>query len=169
MNVITQTIRKAKPADAGAISNVHDDAWRESYRGIIHGAVLEKMIEGRGPHWWARSIATGHGLLVLDFAGTVAGYVTYGASRLRSERFPAQIFELYLQPEFQGLGFGRKLFKAARQAMARDGVYPATAVWALSGNERAIGFYRSLGGLEIGHRAERVGPHLHETTGFGFG
>jgi ribosomal protein S18 acetylase RimI-like enzyme len=169
MNVITQTIRKARRSDAVAISKVHDDAWRESYRGIIHGATLEKMIEARGPHWWERSIAGGNGLLVLDFAGSVAGYVSHGAARLRSERFPAQVFELYLQPEFQGLGFGRKLFQAARRAMAHEGVCPATAVWALSDNERAIGFYRSLGGLEIGLRAERVGSHLYETTGFGFG
>jgi ribosomal protein S18 acetylase RimI-like enzyme len=168
MTTTTQTIRAAKHTDAVAIAEVHDAAWRESYRGIIRGAVLEKMIEARGPRWWERSLAMRHPMLVLDFAGAVSGYVTFGMSRNRSDRFPGQIFELYLKPEFQGIGFGRKLFRAARQALAHGRTQPGVSVWALSANERAIGFYKHLGGADMGRRSERIGPDIYETTGFGF-
>jgi ribosomal protein S18 acetylase RimI-like enzyme len=169
MTTTTQIIRAAKRADAAGIADVHDAAWRESYRGIIKGAVLETMIEARGPLWWERMIGSGNAMLVLDFAGQVAGYVTFGSSRNRSERFPGQIYELYLKPEFQGIGFGRKLFQAARRALTNSPVQCPVAVWALSANERAIGFYQRMGGQDIGRRSERIGPDIYETTGFGFG
>ncbi len=169
MTTTTQVIRAARRSDATGIAEVHDAAWRESYRGIIRGNALEKMIEARGPAWWERSLDARHPMLVLDFSGSVAGYVSFGRSRNRSERFPSQIYELYLKPEFQGIGFGRKLFNAARQAMSAGGRRPAISVWALCANERAIGFYEHIGGLDIGRRSERIGPDVYETIGFGFG
>jgi ribosomal protein S18 acetylase RimI-like enzyme len=168
MTTITQTIRSARFKDATGIAEVHDAAWREGYRGIIRGAPLEKMIEARGVAWWQRYIEAKNQMLVLDFAGSVAGYVTFGRSRNRSERFPTQIYELYLKPEFQGLGFGRKMFNTARAAMANGKAIAPLCVWALSANDRAVGFYESIGGLDIGRRSERIGPDIYETTGFGF-
>jgi ribosomal protein S18 acetylase RimI-like enzyme len=164
MTTTTQIIRAAKRSDAAGIADVHDAAWRESYRGVIRGAVLEKMIEARGPQWWERSIGARNAMLVLDFAGQIAGYVSFGVSRGRSERYPNQIYELYLKPEFQGVGFGRKLFQSARFTM----MLAPVSVWSLSANERAIGFYRHMHGEEIGRRGERIGPDVYETTGFGF-
>jgi ribosomal protein S18 acetylase RimI-like enzyme len=170
MPTTTLIIRPAKPADAEAISTVHDAAWRESYRGVIKGMTLERMVEGRGPAWWMSHIRNRNGVAVLDFDGVVSGYVTYGRSRQRSERYPGQIYELYLKPEFQGVGFGRKLFEAARLSMSGGRKpFAPMVVWALTGNERALAFYRRLGGAEIGRRSERLGQEIYETTGFGFG
>jgi len=38
------TIRRAIPGDAEQIAAVHDEAWREAYRGIIPGGELERLI-----------------------------------------------------------------------------------------------------------------------------
>lgn len=35
--------------------------------------------------------------------------------------YSGEIFEIYLLPEYQGLGFGRRLFNAARQELAAHG------------------------------------------------
>jgi len=43
---------------------------------------------------------------VLVFGDKVAGYANYGRNRARSLHFEGEIYELYLRPEFQGLGFG---------------------------------------------------------------
>ncbi len=169
MTTTTQIIRAARAADAAGIAAVHDEAWRESYRGVIRGQILEKMIEARGPAWWQRAISARGGMLVLDFAGSVVGYTSFGPSRIRGDRFSGQIYELYLKPEFQGLGFGKKLFSAARQALSGPAGRGGVSVWALSANERAIAFYSRLGGFEIGRRSERIGPDVYETCGFGFG
>ena len=109
------TIRRPRKADAEEIASVHDAAWRDAYRGVIPGRELERMIARRGPRWWNSAIARGSRLLVLDFDEAIGGYASYGRNRVPSLPYHGEIFELYLAPEFQGLGFGRRLFEAARK------------------------------------------------------
>ena len=73
-------------------------------------------------------------------------------------RSPAdgEIDELYLAPEYQGLGFGARLFKAVRNDL-RDRGIRRIAVWALTENERARGFYERLGGQPVAETTERIG------------
>jgi ribosomal protein S18 acetylase RimI-like enzyme len=169
MTTTTMVIRPARRADAKEIAEVHDRAWRESYRGVIRGVTLERMIEGRGPVWWDRFMAHGNAIHVFEFAGAIAGYVTFGRTRQRSEAFPGQIYELYLQPEYQGLGFGGMLLNSARAALSGGKrPYLATCIWALAANDRANGFYLHLGAKEIGRRIERIGGDVYETIGYGF-
>ncbi len=108
-------VRPAKAADAAAVASTHDEAWRSAYQGIIPGAELEKLINRRGPQWWDSAIRKGSRVSVLVFGDKVAGYANYGRNRARSLHFEGEIYELYLRPEFQGLGFGRRLFTSARR------------------------------------------------------
>ncbi len=59
-------------------------------------------------------------------------------------------------PEFQGLGFGRRLFSAARKDLNQSGL-KSLVVWALSDNEPAMEFYRALGGRAVARSSERFG------------
>jgi ribosomal protein S18 acetylase RimI-like enzyme len=54
---------------------------------------------------------------VLDVGGTMAGYATLGLNRARSLPQEGEIYELYLKPEFQGVGLGKRLFTEARQLL----------------------------------------------------
>ncbi|HMK91050.1 MAG TPA: GNAT family N-acetyltransferase [Methylocystis sp.] len=161
------SIRHARPGDAEAIADVHDASWRDAYRGVIPGCELERMIARRGPGWWESAIARGTGLLVLDFDRNVVGYATYGRNRVPSMPYSGEIFELYLSPSHQGLGFGRRLFQAARSQLAEHG-YLSTIVWALADNDRALGFYRSLGGLPVRRAEEKFGDEMLTRVAFGF-
>src|SRR5205823_9422614 len=141
-------VRRAKPSDATAVAQTHDEAWRGAYQGVIPGPELEKLINRRGPQWWDSAIRKGSRIAVLAFGDTIAGYANYGRNRARSLYYDGEIYELYLRPEFQGLGFGRKLFQAARRDLAQSGM-SSLVVWALSDNENAVGFYRNLGGRAV--------------------
>src|SRR3954468_6854098 len=138
-------VRPAKAADAAAVASTHDEAWRSAYQGIIPGAELEKLINRRGPQWWDSAIRKGSRVSVLVFGDKVAGYANYGRNRARSLHFEGEIYELYLRPEFQGLGFGRRLFTAAKRDLVQSGL-KSMVIWALSDNEHATEFYRALGG-----------------------
>ena len=127
-------VRRAKPSDAAAIAATHDEAWRAAYQGIIPGPELDKLINRRGPDWWEAPSARAAGSPSWCSATHVAGYANYGRNRARSLYYDGEIYELYLRPEFQGLGFGRKLFTAARRDLARAGC-KSLVVWALSDNE----------------------------------
>src|SRR5580658_8985764 len=100
------TIRDAREADAEAIAEVHDAAWRHAYRGIIPGRELERMIARRGPTWWRSAIQRRSRLVVLDFDDAIGGYASYGRNRVPAMNFGGEIFELYIAPEFKGLAFG---------------------------------------------------------------
>ncbi len=149
------SIRHARPEDAVAVSAVFDAAWREAYQGVIPALALRKMIARRGPGWWSWAIGRGRPVVVLDVGDAIAGYASYGRCRDRSIAADGEIDELYLAPEYQGIGFGKRLFNAVRNDL-RDRGARRIAVWALTDNDRACAFYRRLGGRPIAQTTERI-------------
>jgi ribosomal protein S18 acetylase RimI-like enzyme len=160
-------IRVADSGDAAGIAAVHDAAWTEAYRGIIPGADLNRMVERRGPEWWGRALNRGSRIAVLDYEDTIAGYASYGRNRAISLPYKGELFELYLKPEFQGIGFGRRLFTAAHRELCHNGL-TSMVVWSLADNERAVNFYEHLGGLLIGRAHETFGSVSRERIAFGW-
>ena len=154
MTELTISIRRARADDAAALSRVFDATWREAYQGILPALSLERMIGRRGPRWWNSTIGRERPLVVLDVGETIAGYASYGRCRDRGLPADAEIDELYLSPEYQGLGFGRRMFKAVRNDLEDRGA-KRIAIWCLTENERGCGFYRRLGGRMIAETTER--------------
>lgn len=165
MSTILIEIRRAQPCDAAVLAETHDEAWRGAYRGIIPGPELEKLIGRRGPAWWHSAISKGSRVSLLVFGDRVAGYANYGRNRARSLFYDGEIYELYLRPEFQGLGFGRRLFTAARRDLAQSGL-KSLVIWALTDNEPAVEFYRALGGRAVARSSERFGPRSLDKVAF---
>jgi ribosomal protein S18 acetylase RimI-like enzyme len=158
-------IRRAKASDATAIASTHDDAWRAAYQGIIPGPELDKLINRRGANWWDSAIRKGSRISILGFGEMVAGYANYGRNRARSLYYDGEIYELYLRPEFQGLGFGHKLFSSVRRDLGQSGLN-SMVVWALSDNAQALDFYRSLGGKAVARSSERFGTRVLDKVAF---
>jgi len=158
-------IRRAKMEDATGIAEAHDDAWRSTYRGIIPGPELDKLVQRRGAAWWDGALRKGSRVSILVFGDEVAGYANYGRNRARSLSYDGEIYELYLRPEYQGVGFGRRLFTAARRDLAQSGM-KSVVLWALSDNEPAVEFYRALGGQPVARSSERFGDKTLDKIAF---
>jgi ribosomal protein S18 acetylase RimI-like enzyme len=167
MDEIVISVRPASRSDVDQIVDVHDAAWRGAYRGLIPGIELERLIARRGQVWWTKAIVRGSGISVLEFDGAVAGYVSFGRNRAPKIPFAGEVFELYVAPAYQGLGFGRRLFCAARRKLALHG-YRSTIVWALADNEGATGFYRAMGGAVVSEGSETFGRVSCARVAFGF-
>ncbi|WP_232630698.1 GNAT family N-acetyltransferase [Methylobacterium sp. Leaf118] len=151
----TVSIRRARAADAAGLSAVFDASWREAYQGVIPGLALERFLAKRGASAWGTMIGGGRGLAVVEFGETIAGYAAYGRARERTMRADGEIDELYIAPEFQGLGFGTRLFRAVRNDLIDRGL-TRIGVWALADNARACAFYERLGGVPGPEGIERV-------------
>lgn len=160
-------IRRAEIADAGRIADVHDAAWRQAYRGIIPGKELERMIARRGPVWWGRALRRHTAVLVLEVGGDIVGYATLGPNRMRMLPQAGEIYEIYLLPEHQGLGFGRILFEAARAELRRYGL-ASFSVRVLAENDAAIAFYERMGGAVVAETGERIGETTLPLVVYGF-
>jgi ribosomal protein S18 acetylase RimI-like enzyme len=165
MSTVLIEIRRARPDDAKSVATTHDDAWRAAYQGIIPGRELDRLINRRGADWWDGAIRKGSRISLLVFGETTAGYANYGRNRARSLYYNGEIYEIYLRPEFQGLGFGRRLFTAARRDLAQSGM-KSLVVWALADNEPAVGFYNALGGRPIARSSEKFGDKVLDKVAF---
>lgn len=150
--VIAQT-RRALKEDAQKIAFVHDEAWNNAYSGMVPHKALSRMISRRGPNWWADAIARKTVILVLEIQDKIVGYATLGRNRVKTLPFDGEIYEIYLLPEYQGIGLGTKLFIAARGELERRGL-KGTVVWALEDNLPALSFYKNAGGREIAEGKE---------------
>jgi ribosomal protein S18 acetylase RimI-like enzyme len=165
MSTVAIDIRPAEVTDAASIASVHDDAWRLAYRGLIPGRDLERMVTRRGPSWWENAIRRGSRIAIVTVEGSVAGYGSYGRNRAAAIGVGGEIYELYVQPEYQGLGFGKRLFAACRRSLGERRL-PGLAVWALADNEPACEFYRSLGGVAVARGTETFGERTLEKLAF---
>lgn len=153
MNTLTIDIRKADLKDASAIADVHQEAWRGAYAGIIPHHALTRMIDRRGSDWWANAIRRAATVLVVEIGGKLAGYATIGRNRARELPQQGEIYELYLRPEYQGIGLGRRLFAEARARLDNSGMR-GLVVWALEENSGALSFYEGAGGRDVAEGVE---------------
>ncbi len=147
MTTLTIEVRRAERQDAHAIAEVHRQSWKSSYAGLIPHKPLLRMLERRDETWWAKATTGPATLLVLDVAGTIAGYATVGLNRARALPHEGEIYELYLLPEYQGIGLGSRLFAEARSLLTSLGCKGLIA-WCLEDTDQAVGFFRRQGGVD---------------------
>lgn len=156
MNTLSIDIRNASRADASGIAATHEESWRGAYAGIIPHTALTRMIAQRGEDWWARALSRSASVLIAEFGEEIVGYATYGRNRTRELPQKGEIYELYLRPQYQGIGIGSRLFTAARQRLESSHL-AGTVVWALEDNLIAQQFYTGLGGHDIAEGVEQLG------------
>ncbi len=165
MSTIAIDIRRATPDDASGIAETHDTSWRHAYTGVLPHKSLDSMVRRRGVGWWERAIRHSTNILVLDIGEEIVGYVTLGPNRVSTLPFEGEIYELYLKPEYQGVGFGKKLFSLARRELARIGM-KGCVVWALEENENAVRFYSNAGGRDVAEGNETFDGSLLKKIAF---
>lgn len=148
MDIVSIDIRQAEPADCHQISQTHQESWAYAYNGLLPHKALRQMFERRDLGWWKRAIAGSANIMVLDVGGTIAGYATLGANRVKELAQDGEIYEIYLRPEFVGVGLGQRLFRESRRflnAMEHRGCL----IWCLADNDGAVNFYRAMGGRQV--------------------
>lgn len=164
MSGLVIDIRRAQPADAESLADAFEASWQEAYRGILPAVHLQRMVSRRSAPWWHDAASRRRNILVLGAGEKISGYTTFGPARMdmgatagpRGRADAGEVQELYLVPEYQGLGLGSKLFRAACTALRRQ-KYSQLMVRVLEDNDRAVGFYLGHGGKLVRRIEETVG------------
>lgn len=138
-------VRPAVVSDAAALASIFEDSWRQAYAGVIPHTFLSETIKRHGKRWWERALAVGGSHLIVEVLGEPAGYASFGKSRSPGKE-EGEIYELYLAPLYQGLGFGEHLFEGCRASLDDRGLR-GLIVWVLRDNRNARSFYAHRGGL----------------------
>ncbi len=153
MSTLTFNTRRAIRADAEAIAFVHDKSWQNAYSGMVPHNALNAMVQRRGAAWWSTAIDRHTIILVLEIKDKIVGYATIGRNRVKTLPFDGEIYEVYLLPEYQGVGLGVHLFLSAMAELNRRSL-KGTVVWVLADNSSAIKFYENAGGRQIAEGKE---------------
>ncbi|QNE13578.1 GNAT family N-acetyltransferase [Pseudarthrobacter sp. NBSH8] len=137
-------VRRARPADAVQLAEVHTQCWQQTYPGLMSDAFLAALKPAdRLPMWCQLLLAPEPAAWVACVDGSVVGF---SATRTvpqgdTDQDLPTsgslELWGLYLIKSHQGLGLGRRLLEAAL------GAGPAS-LWVAAGNGKAIGFYERL-------------------------
>lgn len=165
MTTLSIEVRRADVRDAREIAAVHRTSWIAAYAGLIPHHALVQMVERRREDWWRRAAKGPSTLLILEVAGKIAGYATIGANRVRALNQEGEIYELYLLPEYQGIGLGGYLFRECRAILRSLGLY-GLVVWCLEDNDNAVTFYRAIGGMDVAEGIEHFGDKGLKKLGF---
>jgi len=160
-------VRPAAASDAEALAGIFEQSWRQAYSGIIPHNFLSDTIKHHGKRWWERALAAGGSHLVLEVLGEPAGYASFGKARSQG-REEGEIYELYLAPLYQGLGFGEYLFEGCR-ANLDDRRLRGLVVWVLRDNRGARTFYAHRGGLAMHRRIDLTTGVPLEKLGYVWG
>ena len=140
--------RKAEVSDALTIVQTRQKVWDTTYRGIYP----DKEIDEFDYNWHLKAEQTRlsnpkfHCHMVMD-DGVCVGYFSYGKVTPGTWKdFSFRLHSLYLLPEYQGRGMGRRIFEQIKDICLSCG-YEEMFLDYHPANENALAFYRHMGGL----------------------
>ena len=153
-------IRRGTRADAAAIGRIHVETWQAAYSGLLPDRMLAEMSDVRQSAWWARALSDPgeqRGIFVADDEQMgVVGFGSCGPLREAIDGFDrrrtGEVYTLYVEPDFQNRGLGRRLLDALFRQLRADGCR-TVVLWMLAGNPTRF-FYEGMGGVSIGRRRE---------------
>ncbi|KAI9349213.1 hypothetical protein BDR26DRAFT_930856 [Obelidium mucronatum] len=162
--MFTISARKAHLSDAAAIAAVHIKSWNESMRPLkVYSDAHIDMVNARRLAQYKeglRSVENGESdrLYVVATAVTaegvskVIGICIMGTSRLMEAYpdYPLELMALYLGSEYYGSGAATKMIEEGIRLLGWTKESGKMLCEALEVNERAVKFYKKIGGAIIG-------------------
>ncbi len=155
MKQITVSIRSSETSDAIGLARVQVETWRDAYVGILPDDSLIGLDGMRAAVRWTRLVAgleEPERLSVAEVDGDVVGFCHGGGGRravsaaLGADDRMAEVYALYVDPNYQGLGLGRALLGHVAQGLESDG-FGALTILTLEANRHGRRFYDTLGGV----------------------
>ena len=107
MERLSLSVRLARPQDASAVARVYIESWHDTYPGVVPAALLRAMTpKGQAARWQATIRAQSREAVLVaenDKHGIV-GMSSLGPARDRALGFDAEVYTLYVDPDFYEIG-----------------------------------------------------------------
>ena len=161
------TIRPARSGDARGIALLDIETWRATYAGVLSAAYLVGLSERRREAGW-RSVILSEPRdvrVAIGPTGAIIGFGSCGPNR--GDRFFAgEVFTLYVAPDWQNQGIGRRLLFTLFRRLVATG-YRSAILWVLRDNPSRF-FYERVGGQQVSRKALAVGGSAIEAIAYGW-
>jgi len=153
-------VHSARTDDAEGIALVHTTSWQAAYRGLIGDEYLDAIDLDQRTRRWKQILAEAQDkeqrILVAFVAEQVTGFVSGGPSRDTDVTGQAEVYAIYVKPDWWGCGVGAALMSGVLHAL--EGTTKAVSLWVIIENYRARAFYRRFGFEVDGQRrVEAIG------------
>jgi GNAT superfamily N-acetyltransferase len=144
-------IRKATAQDASSLAKTHVESWRSAYKGVIPQSYLDRLSYKEREAMWTDILSqqnnTSIQLVAVDEDNTIIGFVAGGEAREAEFGYDSELYALYLLPEYQGQGIGKKLLRYLTEWLIQNG-YHKLYLWVLEKNKTRY-FYEKLGAKKL--------------------
>ena len=140
-------LRRARPADARAIAELHVATWKAAYPGLLPRDYLEALTPEDRLSGWEEALASSPWpvVLVAESGRDLLGVASLGPSADEgADGSVGEVQTLYVGPATWHRGVGTALLEEACRELAGAGFTTAT-LWVLDVNERARRFYEGNG------------------------
>ena len=104
--------------------------------------------------------------VVQEKGGPIGGFAAVGPERGEMEGYGGELYAIYLLRQYQGLGYGRRLFEAGAKALVDEG-FRSMVLWVLEEN-LTRGFYEHLGGSVVAQKMLPVGGVQYPAVAYGW-
>lgn len=149
MRDLNLKIRKANDLDLKQITEIYN--W--AVQNTVATFDLENRTEEKANQWFFTHQDSYYPLLVVEKKGEIVGWASISPFHPRPAYKSSGEFSIYIAPEFQGLGIGKKLLEALCQIAERLGYH--TLLGLITGtNEVSLALAGKLGFQETGRYRE---------------
>ncbi len=161
------SIRPARLGDARAIARLDVETWQAAYAGILTTPYLVGLSSERRERGWSAVIRREPRdvRVAIDGDGAIRGFGSCGACRDEPD-YGGEVFTLYVAPDWQNQGIGRRLLLALFARLVDLG-YRSAVIWVLGDNPARF-FYRRLGGRAVRRKMLHVGGATVAADGYGW-
>src|SRR5215831_9215461 len=160
-------IRPARPSDALGIARLDVETWRTTYAGVLSTSYLVGLSERRREAGWRGVIMREPRdvRVAVDATGAIRGFGSCGPNR-GDRAFTGEVFTLYVDPDWQNQGIGRRLLIALFRRLVATGRHSAI-LWVLRDNPARF-FYERVGAQQVSGRLLAVGGSNIGATAYGW-
>lgn len=170
------SVRAATESDIPALAHIHVAGWKDSYDGIVDQKFLDDLTEEQRAADWRKWFTEGmmQTLIAQNESGHAAGFISFGKLRTPipggspiRPLYSAEIYAIYILNEYQRQGLGQQLMREAALKL-KEMKHRSVCLWVLEKNERAISFYKKLGGQRCGKKDIEIGSTKVKEIAFGW-
>jgi GNAT superfamily N-acetyltransferase len=140
-------IRRAVPQDALRIAEVRVQSWQDTYKGLIPDSYLSGMRVEASALIWERVLEAASDAActyVLEVNGEICGFASGITLAESKEGFDAELTGVYVLPQVQRNGVGRRLVNKVAATLAQAGA-TNLLVWVLAEHRAGRDFFEAIG------------------------
>ena len=156
MNIV---IRQAIQKDYLNIAKLNVETWKISFRKVIPDDYLDEMTPTKREEGISKYLADENRdklcFVAEDDQKQMIGFVMGNIPREGPTGYDCEIYGLYVKPQKQRVGLGRKLVKTAVEHFIKIG-HESMFIWTLKEIPHSS-FYRRIGGVELETKPAKFG------------